>query len=115
MLVSTVDVNHPPHPLLEQFFDDHVIEYLCQQTNLYASFKGKMTFSVDKDKMRAFIAFLLIAILLPLNREQSEDVHNRAVSQLMNKERFNEILRCLHLADNNNLAAGDKLAKVRLF
>lgn len=73
-----------------------------------------MTFSVDKDKMRAFIAILLIAILLPLNREQSEDVHDRAVSQLMNKERFNEILRYLHLADNNNLAAGDKLAKVRL-
>ena len=45
--------------------------------------------------------------------EQSEDVQNSDVPQLMNKDRFNKILWYLHLEDNNNLAAGDKLAKVR--
>ena len=43
--------------------------------------------------------------------EQSEDVHSNAVSQLKSRDRFDEILRYLHLADNNKLAAGDKLAK----
>ena len=47
--------------------------------------------------------------------EQSEDVHNSAVSQLMSRDRFDEILRYLHLADSKYLAANDKLAKVRLF
>ena len=46
---------------------------------------------------------------------KSEDVHSSAVSQLKNRDRFDEILRYLYLADNNNLAAGDKLAKVRPF
>ena len=61
MLVSPVNVNRPPHQLFEQFFDDDVIEYLCQQANSYPSFKGKMTFPVDKDEVRAFIAILLIS------------------------------------------------------
>ena len=49
MLVSPLDVNRPPHQLFDQFFDVDLIEYLRQQANLYASFKGKITFSVDKD------------------------------------------------------------------
>ena len=93
-----------------------MIEYLCQQANLYVSFKGKRTFSVDKDEKRAFIAILLRSCYSVVPRrqmiwEQSEDVHSNAVSQLKSRDRSDEILRYLHLADNNNLAAGDKLAK----
>ena len=121
MLVSPVDVNRPPHQLFEQFSDDDgVIEYLCQQANLYASFKEKVPFFVDKDEMRVFIAILLTKGYSAVPQswimcEQGEDVHNSAVSQLMNRGRFDEILRYLYLADNNNLAAGGKLAKVRPF
>ena len=61
---------------------------ICQQANLYASFIGKMTFSVDKDEMRAFIAILLISgySVVPRRQmwQQSQDVHNSAVSQFMN-------------------------------
>ena len=52
MLFSPVDVNLSPQQLFEQFFDDDVIEYCCQQAILYASFKGIISFSVDKDEMR---------------------------------------------------------------
>lgn len=45
--------------------------------------------------------------------EQSSDVHNEAISSAMTVNRFEEILRYLHLADNNNLDARDKMAKVR--
>lgn len=61
MLVSPADANRPPHQLFEQFLDDGVIEYLWQQANFYAFLKGKMTFSVDKDEMRAFTAILLVS------------------------------------------------------
>ena len=79
-----------------------------------------MTFSVDKDEIRAFVAIppangYWVFPQRPMMWEQSEDVHNGAVSQLMNSDRFDEILRYLHLADTNNLAAGDKLAKASLF
>ena len=79
-----------------------------------------MTFSVDKDEIRAFVAIppangYWVFPQRPMMWEQSEDVHNGAVSQLMTSDRFDEILRYLHLADTNNLAAGDKLAKASLF
>jgi len=45
--------------------------------------------------------------------ENSDDVHNPAVSSIMSVNRFEEILRYLHFADNQNLPAGDKMAKVR--
>ena len=80
---------------------------------LYASFKRKISFSVDKNEMRDFIAILLISgySVVPQRRmmwEQSEDVHSSAVSQLMNRDRFDEILRYFHLADISNLAASDQ-------
>lgn len=96
MLVSPVDVTFPLHQLFQHLFDDDVIEYLCQQAYLYASFNGKMNF-VDKDEMRAFIAILLSGhSVVPPSRmmwQESESVHNSVVSQLMNSDRFNEILR----------------------
>ena len=57
----------------------------------------KMTFSVDKDEIRAFIAILLISGYSVLSWrwmmwEQSEDVQNRNAPKLMNKDRFNKIL-----------------------
>jgi len=42
-----------------------------------------------------------------------DDVHNPAVSSIMSVNRFEEILRNLHFADNKNLPTGDKMAKVR--
>ena len=51
MLFSPVGVNLSPQQLFEQFLDDDVIEYCCQQAILYASFKGIIPFSVDKDEM----------------------------------------------------------------
>ena len=108
-------MNCPPHQLFELFF-----EYLCQQANLYAPFKRKMTFSVEKVEVGAFIAILRISYYsVVLQRriiwEQSEDVHHSSVSQLIDRDRFDEILWYLHLANNKNLAASDKLAKARLF
>ena len=45
--------------------------------------------------------------------EQADDVVNAAVSSIMSLNRFAEILRYLHFADNLNLAPGDKMTKVR--
>lgn len=39
--------------------------------------------------------------------------HNEAISSAMSRQRFDELLRFLHVADNLNLTPGDKFAKVR--
>ncbi|CAK1601936.1 unnamed protein product [Parnassius mnemosyne] len=45
--------------------------------------------------------------------ESNEDTHNLLVAKSMRRNRFEEILRYFHVADNSNLAPGDKMAKVR--
>jgi hypothetical protein len=45
--------------------------------------------------------------------EHEEDVHNEAVSSLMSRNEFEEVLQYLHVADNGNLEKDDKFAKVR--
>ena len=107
-----------PAYIFELFFDDEVINYTVTMTNLYAMQKGKPAFSVTPDEVRGVLAILMISgyVQLPSRRmfwENTDDVHNPAVSSIMSVNRFEEILRYLHFADNKNLAAGDKMAKVR--
>jgi hypothetical protein len=45
--------------------------------------------------------------------EQRTDCNFQIVANLMPRNRFEDILRYFHAADNNNLAPGDKFAKVR--
>ena len=107
-----------PAYIFDLFFDDEVTNYTVTMTNLYAMQRGKPTFSVTADEVRGVLAILLISgyVQLPSRRmfwENSDDVHNPAVSSIMSVNRFEEILRNLHFADNKNLPTGDKMAKVR--
>lgn len=107
-----------PAYIFDLFFDDEVINFTVTMTNLYAMQRGKPTFSVTADEIRGVLAILLLSgyVQLPSRRmfwENSDDVHNPAVSSIMSVNRFEEILRYLHFADNKNLAAGDKMAKIR--
>jgi len=107
-----------PAHIFDLFFDDEVINYTLNMTNLYAMQRGKPTFSVRADEIRGVLTILLISgyVQLPSRRmfwENSDDVHNPAVSSIMSVNRFEEILCYLHFADNKNLPVGDKMAKVR--
>ena len=117
---APIDVNIPPHKLLEVFFDDEMINCLCDQSKIYANSKGNFTLHVTPDELRAFLAILLISGYTSLQRrrvywEQVPDVFNYTVSDMLTRNRFEEILRYLHLAENAKLNQGDKLAKVRTF
>ena len=91
-------------------FDNEVVEYLCNQSKIYASSRNKNNFSfdIDIDEMRAFITILLIIVYNSLTKkrmwwEQESDVLNCAISVLMSQNQFDEVLRFLYLTDNYNL------------
>lgn len=91
---------------------------MITETVRYAKSKGDHAFALDEIEMRAFLAILLISGYndLPRRRmywEQQDDVLNVAISSSMNRARFETIMRYLHLADNDDLNANDKYAKVR--
>ena len=107
-----------PADVFEFFFDDEVIEQIIQFSKSYAADKASHQFHVTKEEMRAFLALLLLSgyVSLPRRRiywEKLPDVHNEAIASTMSRHRFEEILRFLHLADNNHLQKEDKFAKIR--
>ena len=73
---------------------------------------------VESDKIILVLAILFTSgyACLPNRRlywENSNDVHNVAISSAMTVNRFEEILRYMHVSDNNNLEMNEKIAKVR--
>src|SRR6218665_1620670 len=114
---KTFNPDMSPSSLFEQFFDDEVIELITTMSNLYAAQQSKQL-GVTSSEIRLLLAILLISGYVPLvNRrmfwESSADTHNEAVSSAMSLNRFEELLRFLHVCDNTNLDKTDKLAKLR--
>lgn len=79
----------------------------------------KPHFDIDVDKLNDFITILLISEHIyiqihPVFWENTADVQNIAISPLMSRSMFDEIMQNLHLEDNSTLDPNDKLNKARL-
>jgi len=90
---------------------------LVKATNMYAKQKNS-GFSTSSDELRLFFAMLFTTRCNPLPRrrlywENTDDVKNVAISGAMARTRFDELMRYIHIADNDNLPIGDKFSKVR--
>ena len=106
-----------PVEVFELFFDDELLELIVVQSMLYAKQSGNHSFLTDPEEMREVLGILLLSGYnrLPRRRmywEQCPDVRNTAAADAMPRNRFDECLRNLHFADNQNLTAGDRYAKV---
>jgi hypothetical protein len=108
-----------PTELFEMFFDDEVVQHILTCTVQYATRDhGKHGFDIDTDELKVFFAILLISgyVILPRRTmywEKSSDSHNEAISAAMGRNRFDDIMRFLHLCDNSNLDSKDRFAKIR--
>ena len=107
-----------PTKQFERFFDDEVLVYIVAQTERYAQQCGDHRFNTSVSEIRGFLGILFISGYAPLPRrplywENEEDVHNPAVAGAMPRNRFDLLMKYLHLADNQHLTQGDKSTKVR--
>lgn len=110
--------NLTPTDIFEKFVDDSVIQLIVDQTNLYAQQKNNHNFSITPREAKTFIAILLLTGYHQLPQERmywslSDDVRVNLVAKSMSRNRFLEIKRYLHLADNNQLDKDDKMFKLR--
>ena len=79
----------------------------------------KPHFDIDVSKVNDFIIILLISGHLyiqihPVFWENTADVQNIAISSLMSRSMFDEIMQNLHLEDNSTLDPNGKLNEARL-
>ena len=96
----------------------NILQYICDESVKYSKSKGNHSFQIDIEGLKSFIAILLISGYVDLPRrpmfwESDVDVQNVAVSTLMSRNRFDDVMQNLHLADNTSLDPSDKFAKVR--
>ena len=89
-------------------------------SELYAQSKGNNTFSSTPDEMRTFLGVLLVSdysseLRCYLHWTLADDAHNEAIASAFTRNRFEEIMKYIHLSDNAKLDVGDKMAKVRPF
>ena len=92
---------------------------MVEYSELYARSKGNTSYQTNGDEMRAFLGVLLVSGYASVPRRRlfwshDADVHNNAISAAMSRNRFDEMMKYLHFADNSTLDADDKFAKVRL-
>ena len=113
-----LDEDLTPVKQFERFFDVEVLDYLITQTSLYAQQCGEHSFITSDLEMRGFIGILFISGYASLPRrplywENESDVYNEAIASAMARNRFDIMMKYLHLANNTTLTPGDKLTKVR--
>lgn len=110
----------PPHELFERFYDDELLQHICDCTVRYSVLHLGKPITIDVDELRAFIGILLVTGYNTVSSYRAywnngDDLRNEMIYKTMRRNRFEEILRALHFepdlhAPENNK---DKLWKLR--
>ena len=110
-----------PFGIFNAFFDDDVINFIVEMTNLYARRdKNMSSFITCNAEIRMFIGILLASGSSPRNRmrfywSSNKFVNQAGISECMSGKRFLELLKVFHLCDNSKLDENDRMSKVRPF
>lgn len=106
-----------PYELFRCFFDDNVIALMVEQTNLYAA-QNNVQWSVSSYEILRFIGILMFTGFHTVPRwdlywSVRPEFGVKMVKMSLSRNRFRDIKRYIHLADNNNSDTSDRFAKVR--
>ncbi|GFS14232.1 PiggyBac transposable element-derived protein 3 [Elysia marginata] len=93
------------------------IQLVVSESKKYASSKEKLDFRVCPDEMKIFLEIFLVSGYRGCKRRRSywsgeDDVRNEAIANAMARDRFDEIMRYFHIADNSRLDQADKFYKM---
>ncbi|KAJ8949798.1 hypothetical protein NQ318_000496 [Aromia moschata] len=103
--------------IFEEFLDDNVIGLLVEQSNKYALFCNQPHPNISKE-MKCAIGILIVTGYneLPGRNfywDSKMDMKNSMVSDSMRRDRFRQIIKYLHCADNLQPHLQDKMWKLR--
>ena len=98
-------------------FNDKICDLIATETKQYASQQNEL-FYLQQHKIDTFIGIILLTGYNSRPRQrlywsEDDDVAIPLISRSMSRKRFEDIKKFIHFADNDNLTAGDKLAKIR--
>jgi hypothetical protein len=104
--------------LCELFFTNDLFEIIIKETNSYVLFKNFPDLNISVSELKVFLGILILSgyNILPSKRsfwENAKDMKNELVSDAMRRDRFLQICRFIHFADNNAIDSSDKMYKLR--
>ena len=113
-------MNMTPYELFKLYYDDQLRDMIVKESNRYAQQKNSVQFVLDSSDLDLFVGILVLSGYHSLLRERlywtrDEDVKIPFVTTKMSRNRFLDIKRYIHLADNDAVDPNDKLYKVRSF
>nr|CAH7747080.1 unnamed protein product [Callosobruchus chinensis] len=113
-LVKSDLENLSPVDIFEKLFDSDIYNHISQQTNIYSSQKNKHDFFVSRDDIKIFVGILLLTGYHKLPSERNywsldDDLKVPIVANEMSRNRFLEIKKYIHIADNDHLDKNDKI------
>lgn len=117
--VSDMLKDMTPVKVFEHLFDDEVLDLITTQSTIYAGQNNRHDDVVTKDDIRKFLGILIFTGYHKLPSERSywsldDDLGVSLVSECMSRNRFLEIKRNLHFADNTlAVNSADKMFKLR--
>lgn len=122
--ILSLSTSHPelasktPIELFKLYYDDNIRHLITTESMRYARQKNHQTFDLDDSSLDVFIGILILSGYHSLPRERlywcrDEDVEVNFVSKHMSRNRFEEIKRFLHVANNDDADTNDKLYKIR--
>ena len=108
-----VSLPHDPLGIFSLYFDDNLVGMIVEETNRYAELCLQETnkqWSTDVEEIRAYLGFMILMGInrLPEIRDYwSTDLSLRytPIADRISRDRFEEITRYLHFADNDKLPA----------
>ena len=106
-----------PGALLFLLFNKEIYSLIACETERYASQRNEVI-HLTSQEIEAFVGILLLTGYNRRPRQRlywSKDgnISCPLISRSMSRKRFEDIKKLIHFADNNNLPAGEKLAKIR--
>ena len=108
---------HIPMNAFEAVMTADIFQLIADQTNLYAQQKGHSLAKVTADEIKTFVFIVMLSGYIPVPQRRllwsdGLDCHNTLVTGSMRVNRFEEIMRNLHVANNAHID-DDHLYKVR--
>ncbi|KAK3884257.1 hypothetical protein Pcinc_011468 [Petrolisthes cinctipes] len=105
---SSADLPRKPCEIIELFLDIIAIDHIVKSTVNYAVQRGNHSFTLTSDEMKSFIGILLVSgyCCVPRRRlywQKQPDVYNYLIASSLRRDRFDEIIKFFHAADNTNL------------
>jgi hypothetical protein len=107
-----------PLTLFRLMFDDDLVKLIIEQSIMFAGQCNAPDFTLTAQDLDTFIGLLMYTGYNRLPRQRmywshDVDLKNDFVSNAMTRNRFEQIKKYLHFADNTNLEQGNKMAKVQ--